>query len=739
MAASSQIAETLKQLKSARLIVLTDPNAYLQILPGILPMVGAGAALDLRRWGSDFIAEAFASPAVPFDIKQKLVTSVLPVLKGYFETPDEDTGVIKTAVQTAASVYQFAFRYTINNPLDSQTWQTMSAIKSSILSRVDVVPSGVRICCIKFLQVVVLAQTPGVISDPRVPSRNEVSLSLVPRDHPLIPPINLQAEATGFLDRLLGILQESTSDALLVTATLNSLGGLIRARPSVVNKIVNALLNFNPLKLMNAPMTPKNMVMIKSMWKTTKAVLNNVNARFPPTHPLHERIKAHNKELDNTITKAPAAGKKRAAPDTDEPTDGLDHAKRQRLGADVPEPPAAPPKDLTTGEVSYADLFTLTTNHALQNFDVTEHIPSPENLLRILLPVLLSIDKERMNSAVNTIRARYLALQERQRLERLQQALAAPASKAPVGDDDDEDYEPEYPSEDGKPAIEKTRDVSSADNVADGEVHALDHLGSSSLPFPGLLSRDESKKLNRGYVIKLFNQMEGLPVHGPQAESAGFNRLAGSEYDRESWITMIARIACRSTALDMKDPDVKSGFKRVLDRQSDDDDDALAAIREAMKLYVLQDFRSRLDVAIDWLHEEWLNDRREELIEVPNYSECLIALLDGMLPYYDVRDFKHLLRFLGEIPTVTMDVYERIKNLAKDPERVILATQSLTYICLYRPPSRSLGAHSLKKIFDDFPDAKGAARKALLKVWPQALESEQPPMIDNVAKKDVTA
>lgn len=95
------------------------------------------------------------------------------------------------------------------------------------------------------------------------------------------------------LDRLLSILQDEirfacrtwysvsllltlNSDALLVTATLNCLGCLIRTRASIANKIVSTVLNFNPLKLANSPMTPSLKVMVKSMERTVRALLLNV-------------------------------------------------------------------------------------------------------------------------------------------------------------------------------------------------------------------------------------------------------------------------------------------------------------------------------------------------------------------------------------------------------------------------------------------------------------------------------
>lgn len=38
----------------------------------------------------------------------------------------------------------------------------------------------------------------------------EVSLSMVPQNHALIPPKNLEAEASGLLDRMLSVFQENS-------------------------------------------------------------------------------------------------------------------------------------------------------------------------------------------------------------------------------------------------------------------------------------------------------------------------------------------------------------------------------------------------------------------------------------------------------------------------------------------------------------------------------------------------
>jgi symplekin len=186
----------------------------------------------------------------------------------------------------------------------------MSAIKSSILRRMDTATPGVRICCIKFLQQVVLVQTPGIV-DPRVclttrshkrhaynaqRPEGDISLALVSRDHPVIPYASLEAEGHGLLDRLLDIIHgdhrsdkftyttlamlTGQSDGLVVTATLNSLGILMQRRPIAANKILNSVLNFNALKLANSPMTPKNKVILKSIERTTRALLVNIMKKY---------------------------------------------------------------------------------------------------------------------------------------------------------------------------------------------------------------------------------------------------------------------------------------------------------------------------------------------------------------------------------------------------------------------------------------------------------------------------
>lgn len=112
MAAQTNVADTIKQLNAARNLVLADPVLYVQVVPGLLHIVGADTILELRRWGADFFAETFASPVLAPEHKQNLALQVLDTLKAFLERANEDTAVVKSVVQAAASIYPLVFRHT---------------------------------------------------------------------------------------------------------------------------------------------------------------------------------------------------------------------------------------------------------------------------------------------------------------------------------------------------------------------------------------------------------------------------------------------------------------------------------------------------------------------------------------------------------------------------------------------------------------------------------------------------
>ena len=88
-AVKSSVAEQIRQLNDARKHVLLDPKVYSSIVQGVLPIIGPSSVLELRRWGSDFLAEAFATPSLPLRDKETLSLLVLETLRAMIENPKE--------------------------------------------------------------------------------------------------------------------------------------------------------------------------------------------------------------------------------------------------------------------------------------------------------------------------------------------------------------------------------------------------------------------------------------------------------------------------------------------------------------------------------------------------------------------------------------------------------------------------------------------------------------------------
>lgn len=103
-------ASIIPQLEQARKAVLADPTHYADVVAGISNIVGSQSALEAQRWGSGFLAEAFASPVVTGNAKEKMSTGAITLLQDWLENQG-DEAVLRNAIQTAASLFPYIFRH----------------------------------------------------------------------------------------------------------------------------------------------------------------------------------------------------------------------------------------------------------------------------------------------------------------------------------------------------------------------------------------------------------------------------------------------------------------------------------------------------------------------------------------------------------------------------------------------------------------------------------------------------
>lgn len=254
--------------------------------------------------------------------------------------------------------------------------------------------------------------------------------------------------------------------------------------------------------------------------------------------------------------------------------------------------------------------------------------------------------------------------------------------------EDEDEYEPFEPVEDSEQVSNREAALQSEDN-AEIPVDLVFGAGAFQFPPPPALSQEEALECGKATIDKLFRMLDRLD-EPTKVQKPGLHRLAGSNLDKEAWLTIITRIATRASAgleddrANIKDEDGRNG---VMPKASNHQ--LSNYIRECLWKFIIEDFRPRIGYATSWLSEEWYNDeiqRRaagkeaeqsgEEMAVPQNYEKWVLKVLDSIVPFLDAKD-KVLIRFLSEIPTVSAAVLERVKGLARDPERVTLAINAL--------------------------------------------------------------
>lgn len=221
-------------------------------------------------------------------------------------------------------------------------------------------------------------------------------------------------------------------------------------------------------------------------------------------------------------------------------------------------------------------------------------------------------------------------------------------------------------------------------------------LGPFTLPQPPPLTLDQALQAGQMTVAQIFSHIQSLEEPSSKRPKGGINRLAATTQDREAWLTIVTRLATRSVAgleesMTIKEDPHSPTQVSIADR-----------IREYLYLYVIEDFRKRIDTIVSWLCEEWYNDQVLKKVDssaVQHYDKWALKVLDGIVPYLDAKD-KVLTRFLSEIPTVSSEMLERVKGLCRDPAMVNLALTSLLYLVMMKPPVRELALDAVQDIWN---------------------------------------
>lgn len=698
----------LAQLDQARDLAFSNRDVFPQVVKQILNLV-SNPALPIQRWCGRFLKEAFSSAdshVLP-GVKVDLAIDALPSLKILANVRDLE--VFKNVVDVSVLVFKLTFRYVAENDGSHHVWSGVNDLKNELVAKYDTQfpfeltfdkehdamrNIDAKLELLKFVVTVVDYQLRSV-------SSKYYSLARVNPNHTLVKPALMESESAALVDVMLRPLQNDILVTPLVTATLNHLSLVVRRKRQFLDKILPVLEQFDSTKKLQSNYESLETFKLSRKYADrTLRILLGYMVRYQIVPPKYHTA------ITRKLTMLTARG---------------DEIRKKNILLPAPEDLAVRKRKLDGFEnaskklktVDYKNLYCLTDPAAeLNNFDLST--VAPNILVQMALTALNKVDVRKLSKALEIISDRYI--------------------------DAVKDLIPTAPDQ---PRVKKEDD-----NDEDDVVENYNPETAYTLPAPQLLSFQE-KKDHVALIIKNFFELanKGLPADDDLHVSANgvsteLTKVAIQSWKKDSWILLLTRLATRG--MNVVDSDVADGA--VNNELSD-------MIRKALFDYFLEKIHERVDLVIEWLNEEWYNEKvvnqqkvrdaaaekwykkYEEapaevedveqkiaqevdatVVETPRYNEWGQKVLDAMIPFLEPTDRKIFLRLLSDLPVLTKEMVGGIKSLCLDPARSKLGFLSLQFLMMYRPPAKEACLDVLRDLGDgDQDDLKEEAKKLLAK------------------------
>lgn len=643
----------------------------------------------------------------------------------------------KKAAQVFASVYSPLFRHCCNDPSSQRTWQTIERIKERIQQLFDqnAGVQGLRIAAIKAFQRIIQVQT-RASSDPR--SRNtDISVSMVPKSHAFLQVSMLEAEANKLLTKVVTLVFTS-SNTDLVTACLNSLSLLAKARASLTKIVIEALVSWTPAALASSPYTH-----VRNVEKTLRLVYTHFDRNgLAGQHKgqIQEALQTQRGRMEAAARADWERRESEAKRKRDTINDELEQAeKKQRVDANAQAGPSSMPNQASQlSGVAGAEAFRRAANdesrpNPLSAFDVTS-LPL-QLVIELIVANLTAVTDQDMHQAIERTRSRLRGAPLPAPASSIppplgmgggpapEQSSARPAVKLeddasepmaplsappqdPLKQDTEEEDLQQLGEQGAQPAVE-------VDPGAEEEVHdALAGLEDFELAPPEPYSQTEAKALIKESVARMCDQ-------GGQAAKASAER-GDAVPPQTLWATLVTRLASRGFARGEaeSDDEVSSGEAQQ-ETQKLAAPGTLAAqgnvIRQQMLDFLKDDFSNRLPFAIQWLSEEWFCDSMRRKKGQANaemcYSIWLPKVVAAVLPTIGEKD-RTLFHFLAELPALPDEVVDLVASLCHEKPLMAVGFTGLREFAVTRPPVRQ---RALSKLLALCRHQENTLRQAAIK------------------------
>lgn len=705
---SKQIIETLDQ---ARDFGLKSPESLPQVVKQILNVI-SNPSLHVQKWCAKFMRQVFLDPSVSLltAVKTELALDSLPYMVTLIDIPDLE--VFKDAIDISIIVYKLAFRYVAENDGGNSFWLNLVELRNNLVAKYDsqfpFEPTfdrerdslrnvHAKIQLLKFIMTVIDYQL-------RSPSSTKYYLiARVNPGHSQMKVSLMESEAKALIEVILKPLQDTIMVTPLVTATLNHLSTIVRRKRQFIDMVIPVLEGLDTeTKLQSNYESIETFKLSKKYVDRTLRILLNYMAKsqvipLSSANAINRKIALLTSRGDDIRKKNILQPSEADLKITKRPLEGFKHSNKRLKTLD------------------YKSLYMLADlGSEMSSFDVST---LPQNILvSMSLNALHRVSAVKLTKALEVIAARY---------ENAVKDLALVDTKIKKFDEEDDDE--------------------MDNNGFEDEIKY-------TLPAPKLLSSEEKKRqinLIVNNFIDLANSggnKESTPdTKTDQSPGSELTKVVASLWQPETWSIVLTRLATRGMrTIDLEDRD---SVERPQSNELGD------IVRKALFDYFLANIHERVDVAIEWLNEEWysesvfnenqlkervskkwydkysqnpdeVNDVEEHIrrevdetkIETPTYNKWAQEVLDALIPFLEPTDRKIFLRMMSDLPELTKEMVLGIKSLCADPARSKLGFLSLQYLIMYRPPVKGYCLDLLKEMAGgDQEDLKEEAEKLLQK------------------------
>ncbi|WBW75418.1 mRNA cleavage and polyadenylation specificity factor complex subunit Pta1 [Schizosaccharomyces osmophilus] len=692
--------EHIARLNQARDIVKEDESLFPDIVKNILSVANY-SDLRFKKWMSSFLWFGFSSKRVDFDQKVELAVACLETISTLLSFDNDE--VKKDIILCSCTLYPLVFFHCCTCPDDTQSWEAISKIKQEILSLFDSSTNHLKISCIKFISTVILAQSSG-IRDPRLVTKSDVSLSKVPTNHPFLNPTTLKQESFDLFQKLFTVFSSKTLSPLFITSVLNVLPVIANRRKELGPTIIENLLQFhlpNPKEASDESATLDKLAR-RCIEKNLKVTLLHLTKNAGISSSLIEKIHAYlSGQIYQNKTEDHAKKRQASAPD-------FISSKRAKSSAVQSLMDRIQPRELEEDSAALnnplVNIFaSQAATNPLASFDVTA-IPV-EVVTEIVLACLRQLDNDYFHQQINMLRERVRSLSEPETLGLDQE----------VDEEEDDDYEP--------PEVDVQTINASVEREAarfEGVTPSVVNTDTYELPTSETLSPMAVLEYFHSSLSRLFDyssQFERTIVSSSNLQNLTLENVDNTVWDKHHWSILLPRLCTRGlNNYQPANPDEQQGESSFT---------LSSFVRGQLFTYIASNWRACTNLTLNWLSEEWYNDRlmkeneknEESSVkwEGPQYERWALRIIDSVLPYLEMKD-KVFMIFLSELPELTDAMIEKVKFICLDPDKSKLGFMTLQYLIKFRLPARNQCLDLLQKMWWENEDVRKSAQ-TLLERW----------------------